>query len=204
MLQGMTAHYLTHSTFPLDKGQTALIHAAAGGTGRLIVQMAKILGARVIATAGSSDKAEVAREAGADKVIIYTEQDFVEETKRLTHGAGVDVVYDSVGQATFAKSLDCLRPRGMMVSFGNASGAVPPIEPLTLSQKGSLFLTRPSLAHYIATREELDWRARDVFRWIREKKLVLRVEHTYMLADAAQAHRDLEGRKTTGKLILLT
>jgi len=204
MLQGMTAHYLTHSTCPLDKGHTALIHAAAGGTGRLIVQMAKILGARVIATAGSSDKAEVAREAGADKVIIYTEQDFVEETRRLTHGAGVDVVYDSVGQATFAKSLDCLRPRGMMVSFGNASGAVPPIEPLTLSQKGSLFLTRPSLAHYIATREELDWRARDVFRWIREKKLVLRVEHTYMLADAAQAHRDLEGRKTTGKLILLT
>lgn len=204
MLQGMTAHYLTHSTFPLKKGHTALVHAAAGGTGRLIVQMAKLAGARVIATAGSPEKAGVAREAGADEVILYNQQDFAAETRRLTNGQGVDVVYDSVGQATFVKSIDSLRPRGMMVSFGNASGAVPAIEPLLLSQKGSLFLTRPSLANYIASRQELDWRAGDVFRWIAEKKLVLRVERTYKLADAAQAHRDLEGRKTSGKLVLLT
>ncbi len=203
MLQGMTAHYLTHSTFPLKKGHTALVHAAAGGTGRLVVQMAKLLGARVIGTAGSPQKAEVARQAGADDVILYDQQDFAAETKRLTNGAGVDVVYDSVGQSTFMKSLESLRPRGMMVSFGNASGAVPPVEPLLLTQKGSLYLTRPSLANYIVTREELDWRAGDLFRWIAEKQLVLRVEHVYTLADAAQAHRDLEGRKTTGKLVLL-
>ncbi|MGD1092736.1 MAG: quinone oxidoreductase [Bryobacteraceae bacterium] len=203
MLQGMTAHYLTHSTFPLKPGQTALIHATAGGTGRLVVQMAKIAGARVIGTAGSAAKVEVARQTGADEVIDYTQQDFVAEVKRLTGGAGVDVVYDSVGQSTFMKSLDCLRPRGMMVSFGNASGAVPPIEPLLLAQKGSLFLTRPTLAHYIALREELEWRASDIFRWIEEKKLVLLVGHEYKLADAAQAHRDLEGRATTGKLVLL-
>lgn len=203
LLQGMTAHYLTHSTFLLKKGHTALVHAAAGGTGRLIVQMAKIHKAQVIGTAGSAKKAEVAREAGADHVILYNEQDFVAETKRLTDGAGVEVVYDSVGEATFMKSLDCLRPRGMMVSFGNSSGAVPPVQPLLLSQKGSLFLTRPTLLNYIATRAELDWRSGDVFRWIVEKKLVLRAEHTYRLADAAQAHRDLEGRKTTGKLVLL-
>jgi NADPH2:quinone reductase len=203
MLQGMTAHYLTHSTFPLKKGHTALVHAAAGGTGRLVVQMAKLAGARVIATTGSAAKAEVARQAGADHVILYTEQDLAPEVKRLTGGAGVDVVYDAVGQATFMKSLDCLRPRGMMVSFGNASGPMPPVEPLLLSQKGSLFLTRPTLVNYLASREELDWRAGDVFRWIAEKKLVLRAEHVYKLADAAQAHRDLEGRKTTGKLVLL-
>jgi NADPH2:quinone reductase len=203
MLQGMTAHYLTHSTFPLKKGQTALVHAAAGGTGRLVVQMAKMCGARVIGTTGSAEKADLAREAGADDVILYREQDFAAETKKLTGGAGVDVVYDSVGQATFVKSLDSLRPRGMMVSFGNASGPVPPVEPLQLSQRGSLFLTRPSLAHYLATRDELEWRAGDVLRWIVEKKLTLRVDHKYQLADAAQAHRDLEGRRTTGKLILL-
>ncbi len=202
LLQGMTAHYLTHSTFFLKKEHTALVHAAAGGTGRLIVQMAKIHKARVIGTAGSAEKAEVARQAGADHVILYNDQDFVAETKRLTDGAGVDVVYDSVGEATFMKGLDCLRPRGMMVSFGNSSGAVPPIQPLLLSQKGSLFLTRPSLGNYIATREELDWRAGDVFRWIVEKKLTLRLDHIYPLAEAAQAHRDLEGRKTTGKLVL--
>jgi len=203
MLQGMTAHYLTHSTFPLKKGQTALIHAAAGGTGRLLVQMAKLLGARVIATVGSAPKAEVAKQAGADEVINYTTQDFVAEVKRLTDGKGVDVVYDSVGLTTFMKSLDCLKPRGMMVSFGNASGAVPAIEPLILSQKGSLFLTRPTLVTHLLNREELDWRSGDVLRWIAEKKLALRVEHVYKLADAAQAHRDLEGRKTTGKLVLI-
>lgn len=200
LLQGMTAHYLTHSTFPLKHGHTALVHAAAGGTGRLIVQMAKLQGARVIGTAGSAEKAAIAREAGADEVILYREQDFAVETRRLSDG--VDVVYDSVGASTFLKSIDCLRPRGMMVTFGNASGPVPAIEPLLLSQKGSLFLTRPTLAQYIATREELEWRARDLFAWIAQGKLILRIEKVYPLADAAQAHRDLEGRKTSGKLIL--
>ena len=202
MLQGMTAHYLTHSTFPLKAGDTALVHAAAGGTGRLIVQMAKLLGASVIATVGSEAKREIARDAGADHVIDYVQKDFAAETKRLTGGAGVDVVYDAVGQATFMKSIDSLRPRGMLISFGNASGPVAPIEPLLLSQKGSLFLTRPTLVNYIATRQELEKRAGDVFHWIAQKKLTLRAEHVYKLADAAQAHRDLEGRKTTGKLIL--
>jgi NADPH2:quinone reductase len=201
MLQGMTAHYLTHSTFPLKPGHTALVHAAAGGTGRLIVQMAKMLGARVIATAGSPDKAEIARAAGADEVILYRDQLFPAEVRRLV-SEGVDVVYDSVGAATFYQSIDCLRPRGMMVSFGNASGPAPAIEPLILSQKGSLFLTRPSLAHYTATREELEWRAGDILRWIQEGKLSLRIDHIYMLAAAAEAHRDLEARKTTGKLLL--
>jgi NADPH2:quinone reductase len=201
MLQGMTAHYLTHSTFPLQPGHTALVHAAAGGTGRLIVQMAKIRGARVIATVGSAEKAKIAKEAGADEVIQYREQDFAEETKRLA--GGVNVVYDSVGASTFLKSLDCLKPRGMMVTFGNASGPAPPIEPLLLSQKGSLFLTRPTLFNYTLTREELEWRAGDVLRWIAEKKLTLKIDHVYPLADAAQAHRDLEGRKTSGKLVLL-
>jgi len=201
LLQGMTAHYLTHSTFPLQTGHTALVHASAGGTGRLIVQMAKMRGARVIGTAGSAEKAAVAKEAGADEVILYREKDFLEETKRLT--GGVDVVYDSVGASTFMKSIECLKPRGMMVTFGNASGAVPAMEPLLLSQKGSLFLTRPTLAHYTLTREELEWRAGDVLRWIADGKLSLKVDHTYPLADAAQAHRDLEGRKTMGKLVLL-
>ncbi len=203
MLQGMTAHYLAYSTYPLKKGDTALIHAAAGGTGRLLVQMAKLAGARVIGTAGSEMKAEIAREAGADEVILYSTQDFVAEAKRLTDGRGVDVVYDSVGNTTLLKSLDCLRTRGMAVSFGQSSGAVPPFEPLLLSQKGSLFFTRPSLQHYIAERKELEWRASEVFQWIAEKKLVLRVEHEYQLAYAEQAHRDLEGRNTTGKLVLL-
>jgi NADPH2:quinone reductase len=202
MLQGTTAHYLTHSTFALKKGHTALVHAAAGGTGRLIVQMAKLLGARVIGTAGSPAKAEVAKKAGADDVILYGDQDFLAETKRLTGGAGVEVVYDSVGQATFMKSLDCLKPRGMMVSFGNSSGPAPAVEPLLLMQKGSLYLTRPTLGNYLS-REELDWRAGDILRWIAEKKLTLLVEHVYPLANAAQAHRDLEGRKTTGKLVLI-
>jgi NADPH2:quinone reductase len=203
VLQGMTAHYLAHSTYPLKKGDTALIHAAAGGTGLLLVQMAKLAGARVIGTVSTEAKALLAREAGADEVILYTTQDFVAETKRLTDGKGVDVVYDSVGNTTLMKSLDCLRPRGMAVSFGQSSGAVPAFEPLLLAQKGSLVFTRPVLGNYIADRKELEWRASDVFRWIAEKKLVLRVEHEYELAYAAQAHRDLEGRQTAGKLILL-
>lgn len=203
ILQGMTAHYLSHSTFSLKKGHTVLIHAAAGGTGGLLVQMARMLGARVIGTAGSPEKAELARKDGADEVILYRERDFTEETRRLTNGEGVDVVYDSVGATTFSKSLDCLKPRGMMVSFGNASGPVPAIEPVILSQKGSLFLTRPTLQNYLLTHEELEWRAGDVLRWIQEKKLSLRIGHTYKLSDAAQAHRDLEGRKTVGKLILV-
>jgi NADPH:quinone reductase len=203
MLQGMTAHYLTHSTYPLKKGDTALIHAAAGGTGLLLVQMAKLAGARVIGTTSTEAKAQLARHAGADEIILYSTQDFVAETKRLTDGKGVDVVYDSVGNTTLLKSLDCVRPRGMAVSFGQSSGAVPAFEPLLLTQKGSLFFTRPSLQHYISDRKELEWRASDVFRWIAENKLVLRAEHVYELAYAAQAHRDLEGRQTTGKLILL-
>lgn len=202
LLQGMTAHYLTHSTFPLKRGDTMLVHAAAGGTGRLIVQMAKMLGARVIGTAGSEEKAQIAREAGADEVILYREQDFVEGTRRLTGGRGVDVVYDSVGATTFLKGLDCLRPRGMMVQFGNASGAAPAIEPLVLNQKGSLFLTRPTLANYVATRQELEWRACDLFRWLAEEKLVLKIDQVYPLQDAAQAQKDLEGRGTSGKLVL--
>jgi len=202
MLQGMTAHYLTHSTFPLKAGQVALVHAAAGGTGRLIVQMAKMAGVRVIATAGSPEKARIAHEAGADETILYGEHDFADETRLLTAGKGVDVVYDSVGADTFAKSIDSLKQRGMMVSFGNASGPVPPVPPLLLAQKGSLFLTRPSLANYIATRQELEWRAGDLFRWLSEKQLSLRIERAFPLAEAAQAQRDLEGRKTSGKLLL--
>jgi NADPH2:quinone reductase len=203
MLQGMTAHYLTHSTYPLKKGETALIHAAAGGMGLLLVQMAKNIGVRVIGTAGSEEKASLAREAGADEVILYNQQDFEAETKRLTDGKGVDVVYDGVGQSTFEKDFNVLRPRGYLVLFGGASGAVPPFDPMKLTQKGSLFLTRPSLAHYIATREELEWRANDVLNMISSGKLKLRISRTYKLEEAAQAHRDLEGRKTTGKLLLI-
>ncbi len=196
ILQGMTAHYLTHSTYPLKPGDRCLIHAAAGGTGSLVVQMAKILGAHVIATVGTEEKAKQAKASGADEVIIYTKEDFVPKAK------GVHVVYDSVGQTTFMQSLDCLRPRGMMVSFGNASGPVTDFAPLILSQKGSLFLTRPTLANYTATREELDWRAGDVLNWIGSGKLKLHIHKVYPLADASDAQRDLEGRKTTGKLLL--
>jgi NADPH:quinone reductase len=203
MLQGMTAHYLTHSTYPLKKGETALIHAAAGGMGLLLVQMARNIGARVIGTAGSEEKASLAREAGADEVILYNQQDFEAETKRLTDGKGVDVVYDGVGQSTFEKDFNVLRPRGYLVLFGGASGAVPPFDPMKLTQKGSLFLTRPSLAHYVATREELEWRANDVLNMISSGKLKLRISRAYKLEEAAQAHRDLEGRKTTGKLLLI-
>lgn len=203
MLQGMTAHYLTHSTYALGSSDTTLVHAAAGGTGLLIVQMAKMRGARVIGTTSTPEKAALARQAGADEVILYTEQDFESEVKRLTAGRGVDVVYDSVGASTFLKSLNSLRPRGMMVSFGNASGAVPAIEPLVLSQKGSLFLTRPTLAHYAATREELLARAEDVLGWTATGKLTLRVHEAYKLSEAVRAHRDLEGRRTSGKLLLI-
>ena len=203
MLQGMTAHYLTRSTFPLQPGQTCLVHAAAGGAGLLIVQMAKLAGARVIGTVSTEQKAQLARAQGADEMILYTKQDFLEEVKRITGGHGVDVVYDSVGHTTFHKSLDCLRPRGMMVSFGQSSGPVGPIDPLLLSQKGSLFLTRPTLTHYISDANDLQWRAGELFEWLRTGRLHLHIQKAYPLAEAAQAHRDLEGRKTTGKLILL-
>jgi NADPH:quinone reductase len=203
MLQGMTAHYLTHSTFQLKPEHTCLIHAAAGGTGLLLVQMAKMLGARVLGTVSSEAKARMAREAGADHVILYTVEDFVVETKKYTGGHGVHVVYDSVGKSVFLKSLDCLRPRGAMVTFGNASGPAPAIEPLLLTQKGSLYLTRPTLANYAAERDELHWRAGDVLRWISEGRLHIHIGGEYRLEDAAMAQRDLEGRGTTGKLILI-
>jgi NADPH2:quinone reductase len=202
MLQGMTAHYLLYSTYPLKSGETALIHAAAGGVGLLLVQMAKKIGARVIGTAGSQEKAQLARDAGADECIIYTEADFETETKRLTDNKGVDVVYDGVGKATFDKDLNVLRPRGYLVLFGGASGAVPPFDLIKLSQKGSLFITRPTLLHYTATREELEWRAKDVMQMIVNGDVRLRIHNIYPLKEAARAHRDLEGRKTTGKLLL--
>jgi NADPH2:quinone reductase len=203
ILQGMTAHYLVYDTYPLKKGETALVHAAAGGVGLLLVQMAHNIGARVIGTVSTEEKAKLAREAGADDVILYTQTDFEAETKRLMAGKGVDVVYDSVGKTTFDKGLNLLRPRGMMALFGGSSGAVAPFDPLVLTQKGSLFLTRPSLGAYILTPEELQKRAGAVFGMIRDKKLKLRIEHLYPLGDAQKAHRDLEGRKTTGKLLLL-
>ena len=202
MLQGMTAHYLTHSTFPLKPGDTCLVHAAAGGAGLLIVQMAKMRGARVIGTTSTAAKAATAKQAGADEMILYTETDFDVEVKRLTGGKGVDVVYDSVGASTFMKSLDSLRPRGMMVTFGNASGPVPAMEPLLLSTKGSLILTRPILAHHCANREELLWRAGDVLGWAQSGALKLHIERTYSLPQAAQAQIDLASRRTTGKLLL--
>jgi NADPH2:quinone reductase len=202
MLQGMTAHYLTHSTWPLKSGDTCLVHAAAGGAGGLIVQMAKMLGARVFGTVSTEEKAKIAREHGVDEAILYTQQDFEVEVKRLTGGRGVDVVYDSVGKTTFEKSLSSLRPRGMLALFGQSSGAVPPFDPGILNSKGSLFLTRPSLAHHALTREELLWRAGDVLKWIDSGKLKLRIDRAYPLAEAAAAHRDLESRKTAGKLLL--
>ena len=203
MLQGMTAHYLTHSTFSIKPGHTALVHAAAGGTGRLLVQIAAMLGARVIGTAGTPAKAALAREAGAAETILYEEQDWVAEVKRLTGGKGVDVVYDSVGKATFLKGLDCLKPRGMMVHFGVSSGQIEPFDTRALTQKGSLFLARPTLNTHVSDPEELAWRAGDIFRWIADGKLQLRIDREYPLSEAAQAHRDIEERKTAGKILLV-
>ena len=203
MLQGMTAHYLCHDTYPLKRGETALVHAAAGGVGLLLVQMAHNIGARILATVSTEEKAKLAREAGADEIIFYTKSDFEAETKRLTNGQGVHVVFDSVGKTTFEKGLNVLRPRGMMVLFGGSSGAVPPFDLIALSQKGSLYVTRPTLVNYMASREELLSRSGAVFAMITSGKLKLRIAHTYPLAEAQRAHRDLEGRKTTGKLLLL-
>jgi NADPH2:quinone reductase len=202
MLQGLTAHYLTHSTFPLKRGETALVHAGAGGVGQVIVQVAHLLGARVIATVGTDAKAVIAREAGADEVIVYTRDDFEAEVKRLTGGAGVEVVYDSVGRDTFEKSLNCLRPRGYLVLFGFSSGQVAPFDPATLGIKGSLFLTRPGLNQYMATRDELLMRANAVFTWLMAGKLRVRIDRRYSFQDARQAHEDLEGRRTAGKIVL--
>jgi len=203
LLQGMTAHYLVYDTYPLKKGETALIHAAAGGVGLLLVQMAKNIGARVLATTGTEDKAKLAREAGADEVIVYSQQDFEAETKHLTGGKGVHVIYDGVGKTTFDKDLNILRPRGYLILFGAASGAVPPFDLARLSQKGSLYVTRPTLVNYIATHEELQQRASHVLNMISNGTLKLRIEHVYPLRDVQQAHRDLEARKTTGKLIVI-
>lgn len=202
MIQGMTVHYLTHSTFPLGKGHTALIHAAAGGVGLMLVQVAKMRGARVIATCSTEEKAALVREAGADEVILYTEKDFLEEVKRLTDGVGVDVAYDSVGKATWEGSMDSLKTRGMMVFFGNASGPVPAIEPLTLTAKGSLFMTRPTLASHVATREDLEKRSSDLFGWVKSGQLKVRIGEMLPLSEAATAHERLAGRLTTGKVLL--
>jgi len=203
MLQGMTAHYLACDTFPLKPGDTALVHAAAGGVGLLLVQVAKMRGARVIGTVSTEDKARLAKQVCADEVILYTQQDFEAEVKRLTNDKGVNVVYDSVGKDTFDKSLNCIKPRGYMVLFGASSGAVPPLDPQVLNAKGSLFLTRPMLAHYTADRAELLKRANDLFEWMRAGKLHVRVDRTFPLADAATAHRHLESRQSMGKLLLI-
>ncbi len=203
MLQGLTAHYLTHSTYPLQPGDCALIHAAAGGVGLLLIQMAKRRGARVIGTVSTEEKAHLAREAGADEVILYTQSDFEAETKRLTNDQGVNVVYDSVGQTTFDKSLNCLKPRGYMVLYGQSSGPVPPFNPQVLSTKGSVFLTRPNLMHYTLDRAELLKRAGDLFEWITAGTLTVRIDATFPLAEAAVAHRCLEERKTKGKVLLI-
>jgi NADPH2:quinone reductase len=203
MLQGMTAHYLATSTFPLENGHTALVHAASGGVGLLLTQIAKMRGARVIGTVGSAEKAALAKGAGADEVILYKEQDFEAEVKRLTGGAGVDVNYDSVGKDTFLKGLNVLKPRGMMVLYGQSSGQVEPMDPQLLSQKGSLFLTRPTLGSYTLTRAELLGRASDLFQWMASGRLNVRVDRTFTLSEAADAHRYMEGRETKGKVLLI-
>jgi NADPH2:quinone reductase len=203
MLQGMTAHYLAHSTYPLKPGDTALVHAAAGGVGALLTQLARLRGARVLGTVSNEEKAAIARESGASAVIHYTEQDFEQETRRLTDGQGVEVVYDSVGRDTFDKSLNCLRTRGYMVLFGQSSGPVPPVDPQVLNRKGSLFLTRPTLAHYIADRAELVQRANDLFGWMRDRKVIVRIDREFPLTEAADAHRYLEARQTKGKVLLI-
>jgi NADPH2:quinone reductase len=203
MLQGMTAHYLSSSTYPLSEGDTALIHAAAGGVGHLLVQLAKRCGARVIGTVSTQEKAALCKKAGADEIILYTRTDFEAETKRLTGDKGVDVVYDSVGKTTFQKSLNCLRPRGYLVLYGQSSGPVEPLDPQVLNAKGSLFLTRPSLGHYAADQEELTQRANDLFTWIIAGELEVRIDQTFPLSEAAEAHRYMEDRKTKGKILLL-
>jgi len=203
MEQGLTAHYLTHSTYPIKQGETVLIHAASGGVGHLLVQIARLRGARVIGTVSTEEKAALAREAGADEVIIYTQVDFESEVKRLTKNKGVDVVYDSVGRDTFEKGLNLLRRRGYMVLFGQSSGPAPQIDPQILNPKGSLFLTRPTLGHYTADREELLLRTNDLFNWMANGKLTVRIDQTFPLAEAAEAHRYLEGRKSRGKILLI-
>jgi NADPH2:quinone reductase len=203
ILQGMTAHYLSHSTYVIQPGDPILIHAGAGGVGLLLIQMAKRLGARIFTTVSTEEKAALARAAGADETILYTREDFPTRVRELTNGQGVPVVYDSVGKTTFDGSLACLRPRGLMALYGGSSGAVPPFDLIKLSTTGSLYVTRPTLKDYTATRTELELRAGDVLRWVADGSLKLRFEHTYPLADAAQAHRDLEGRKTTGKVLLI-
>ena len=203
MLQGITAHYLTTSTYPIHRGDRCLIHAAAGGVGLLLCQIAKRRGAWVVGTTSTSEKAKLVRDAGADEVVLYTEQDFVAEVKRLTSGKGVQVVYDSVGKTTFDGSLDCLVPRGMMVLFGQSSGPVPPLDPQVLNRKGSLFLTRPTIAHYVPNSEELTARASELLGWIEEGWLRVHIDRTFPLGEAAQAHTALESRKTVGKLLLV-
>lgn len=203
LLQGMTAHYLALTTYPLKQGDTALIHAAAGGAGQLLVQIAKLCGARVIGTVSTEAKAELARTLGADDVILYSQMNFEPEVKRIMGGKGVEVVYDSVGKDTYAQSMNCLKPRGMLVLWGNASGAVPPIDPLTLMSKGSLFMTRPTLGHYIADRAELEWRAGDVFNWVKDGKVHVRIDRTFPLRQAAEAHRYIESRASMGKVLLI-
>lgn len=203
MLQGMTAHYLTHSVVRLGDGRTVLVHAASGGVGHLLTQIAKRRGARVLATVSTAEKERLARKAGADEVIRYRDVDFAEEVDRLTGGAGVDVVYDSVGKDTFDRSLECLRPRGYLVLYGQSSGHVAPVDPQVLATKGSLFLTRPVLGHYVATPEELSWRATDLFDWIAGGGLEVRIDQTWPLADAAEGHRYIEAGKTRGKVLLL-
>jgi len=203
LLQGATAHYLACDTFPLKPGDSALVHAAAGGVGLLLVQIAKRRGARVLAVVGSEAKVVLAREAGAEDVVVSTRENFADAARRFTGGRGVDVVYDSVGKDTFDGSLASLRPRGMLVAFGNASGPIPPFSPLILSQKGSLYLTRPTLGHYTATIEELQKRVDDLFGWVRKGELKVRIGATFPLGNAAEAHRALEGRGTTGKLLLI-
>jgi NADPH2:quinone reductase len=203
LLQGMTAHYLAATTWPLEPGDACVVHAAAGGVGLLLVQIAKRRGARVFATVSTEDKARLALEAGADHAILYTQQDFQAEVRRLTDGRGVQVVYDSVGQATYEKSLDCLAPLGMLVLYGQSSGVVPPINPTLLAQKGSLFLTRPILFHYIPDRSSLESRAGDVLGWIREGSLSLHLDRSFPLAQASDAHRALAARETTGKVLIV-
>lgn len=203
LLQGITAHYLALSTYPLKPGDVALEHAAAGGVGQLLVQISKMRGAQVIATVSTEEKATLAREAGADQVILYSQQDFVVETKRITDGKGVNVVYDGVGKATFLKGLDCIKPRGYMVLYGQASGRVDPIDPQILNQKGSIFLTRPTIGYYLLTKDELLWRTGDLFNWIDSGQLKVRIDKTFPLAQAAAAQTYMEMRETKGKVLLV-